>query len=71
MAAAFRKALRSSPTENTRKHLSQTTRVEAWQFTFPPAPESALPTVVFKADETVYLNGATLALEIPYPPGPH
>jgi glyoxylase-like metal-dependent hydrolase (beta-lactamase superfamily II) len=24
--------------ENTRKHLSVTTRVESWNFTFPPAP---------------------------------
>src|SRR6266481_5358875 len=30
--------------ENTRKHLSVTTRVEGWNFTFPPAPAGALPT---------------------------
>jgi glyoxylase-like metal-dependent hydrolase (beta-lactamase superfamily II) len=30
--------------ENTLKHLSTTTRVEGWNFTFPPAPAGALPT---------------------------
>src|SRR6266852_4060469 len=30
--------------ENTRKHLSESTRVEGWNFTFPPSPEGALPT---------------------------
>lgn len=49
--------------ENTRKHLSETTRVEAWKFTFPPAPKGALPTKVFKTDQTIHLNGATLALK--------
>jgi len=49
--------------ENTRKHLAETTRVEDWDFTFPPAPAGALPTKVFVKDETLYLNGATLALK--------
>jgi glyoxylase-like metal-dependent hydrolase (beta-lactamase superfamily II) len=48
--------------ENTRKHLAVTTRVEDWNFTFPPAPASALPTNVITADETLHLNGSTLAL---------
>jgi glyoxylase-like metal-dependent hydrolase (beta-lactamase superfamily II) len=48
--------------ENTRKHLSVTTRVEDWNFTFPSAPAGALPTNVITADETLHLNGATLAL---------
>src|SRR5260370_38466891 len=29
--------------ENTRKHLSTTTRVEGWNFTFPPSPAGAIP----------------------------
>ena len=29
--------------ENTRKHLSTTTRVEGWDFTFPPSPAGAIP----------------------------
>jgi glyoxylase-like metal-dependent hydrolase (beta-lactamase superfamily II) len=49
--------------ENTRKHLSTTTRVEDWNFTFPPAPAGALPTKVLTADETLHLNEATLALK--------
>src|SRR5215472_1691526 len=53
--------------ENTRKHLSTTTRVEDWNFTFPPAPAGALPTKVLTNDETLHLNDATLALKY-YPP---
>jgi len=49
--------------ENTRKHLSTATRVEAWDFTFPPSPAGALPTEVFKQDLTLQLNGTTLALK--------
>jgi glyoxylase-like metal-dependent hydrolase (beta-lactamase superfamily II) len=49
--------------ENTRKHLSVTTRVEDWSFTFPPAPAGALPTKVLTSEETLRLNGATLALK--------
>lgn len=48
--------------ENTRKHPSVTTRVEDWNFTFPPAPTGALPTKLITADETLHLNGTTLAL---------
>ena len=53
--------------ENTRKHLSTTTRVEDWNFTFPPAPAGALPTKVLNNEQTLHLNGATLALKY-YPP---
>jgi glyoxylase-like metal-dependent hydrolase (beta-lactamase superfamily II) len=53
--------------ENTRKHLSVTTRVEDWNFTFPPAPVAALPTRLFNSEQTLQLNGATLALKY-YPP---
>jgi glyoxylase-like metal-dependent hydrolase (beta-lactamase superfamily II) len=49
--------------ENTRKHLSNTTRVEGWKFTFPPAPAGAIPTAVFQDERTVHLNGATIALK--------
>jgi glyoxylase-like metal-dependent hydrolase (beta-lactamase superfamily II) len=49
--------------ENTLKHLSVSTRVEDWNFTFPPAPAAALPTRVITTDETLHLNGATLALK--------
>ena len=49
--------------ENTRKHLSTTTRVEGLDFTFPPAPAGAIPTAVFGEEQTVQLNGATIALK--------
>ena len=49
--------------ENTRKHLSIATRVEAWKFTFPPSPTGALPTEVFKQDLTLHLNGTTIVLK--------
>ena len=49
--------------ENTRKHLSTITRVDDWDFTFPPLPEDALPTEVFKTDRAVDINGATIAFE--------
>jgi glyoxylase-like metal-dependent hydrolase (beta-lactamase superfamily II) len=49
--------------DNTRKYLSTTTRVEDWNFTFPPAPPSALPTKIVTGDETLHLNGSTLALK--------
>jgi len=53
--------------ENTRKHLSETTRAVDWNFTFPPAPPGALPTKVLTGDETLHVNGTTLALKC-YPP---
>ena len=49
--------------ENTRKHLSTSTRVEDWNFTFPPSPPGAIPTEVFNADKTLHLNGTTIALK--------
>ncbi len=49
--------------ENTRKHLSAITRVDDWDFTFPPSPEDAIPTEVFKTDRTLGFNGATIVLE--------
>ena len=49
--------------ENTRKHLSTSTRVEAWKFTFPRSPAGAIPTDVFNADKTLHLNGTTVALK--------
>jgi glyoxylase-like metal-dependent hydrolase (beta-lactamase superfamily II) len=53
--------------ENTRKHLATTTRVEDWNFTFPPGPPGALPTKLITADQTLNLNGTALALKY-YPP---
>ena len=49
--------------ENTRKHLSETTRVDAWNFTFPPSPEGALPTRLFKKEQKLHINETSLVLE--------
>ncbi len=49
--------------KNTRKHLSTSTRVDDWNFTFPPLPAGAIPTDVFNADKTLHLNGTTVALK--------
>ena len=48
---------------NTRKHLSTTTRVEGWNFTFSPWPAGAIPAEVFDDERTVKLNGTTIALK--------
>jgi glyoxylase-like metal-dependent hydrolase (beta-lactamase superfamily II) len=53
--------------ENTRKHLSESTRVDAWNFTFPPSPTGALPTVIVKQDGKLHVNGTTVMLRH-YPP---
>ena len=49
--------------ENTRKHLSQVTRVRDWNFTFPAAPAAARPTIVFASDHKLQINGTTVVLE--------
>jgi glyoxylase-like metal-dependent hydrolase (beta-lactamase superfamily II) len=49
--------------ENTKKHLSTTTRVDDWDFTFPPLPAAAIPTEITGAEKTLHLNGATVALK--------
>jgi glyoxylase-like metal-dependent hydrolase (beta-lactamase superfamily II) len=48
--------------ENTRKHLSTTTRVEGWDFTFPPSPKDAIPAEVFDKEKTLHLNNTRVAL---------
>jgi glyoxylase-like metal-dependent hydrolase (beta-lactamase superfamily II) len=48
---------------NTRKHLSTTTRVEGWNFTFPPSAPGAIPAEVFNDERTMKLNGTTIALK--------
>jgi glyoxylase-like metal-dependent hydrolase (beta-lactamase superfamily II) len=53
--------------ENTRKHMSVATRVDGWDFTFPPSPKGALPTKLFDAVQELQINGTTLRLKH-YPP---
>jgi glyoxylase-like metal-dependent hydrolase (beta-lactamase superfamily II) len=48
---------------NTLKHLEAATRVEDWNFDFPPSPKGALPTRLMKGDEeTLKLDGKTIRL---------
>jgi glyoxylase-like metal-dependent hydrolase (beta-lactamase superfamily II) len=49
--------------ENTKKHLATSTRVEAWDFTFPPSPTGAIPGEVFADEKTLHFNDATIALK--------
>jgi glyoxylase-like metal-dependent hydrolase (beta-lactamase superfamily II) len=53
--------------DNTRKHLSTSTRVDDWAFTFQPSPPGALPATVFDRSRTLHVNGATVELQ-PYQP---
>jgi glyoxylase-like metal-dependent hydrolase (beta-lactamase superfamily II) len=49
---------------NTLKHLQAATRVEDWNFDFPPSPTGALPTRLMKGDtETLKLDGKTIKLK--------
>jgi glyoxylase-like metal-dependent hydrolase (beta-lactamase superfamily II) len=49
--------------ENTKKHLSTSTRVEGWNYTFPPAPPEALPTTIFRDAARLRHNDTALALK--------
>ena len=48
---------------NTKKHLSTSTRVEGWQYTFPPSPAGALPAAVFDDELRVHHNNTSIALK--------
>ena len=48
--------------ENTKKHLSTSTRVAGWSYTFPPAPMGALPTTVFSGAHRLRHNNTSLEL---------
>src|SRR5262250_3181341 len=49
--------------ENTKKHLSTSTRVEGWSYTFAPAPAEALPATIFRDTHHVRHNDTGLALK--------
>lgn len=53
--------------DNTRKHLVNATRVDGWNFTFPPASVAAVPEVVVTTRQVLQVNGETIILE-PYGP---
>ena len=47
---------------NTKKHLSTSTRVEGWNWTFPPAPAGAVPSNVFNDEHRLHHNDTNIAL---------
>jgi glyoxylase-like metal-dependent hydrolase (beta-lactamase superfamily II) len=47
---------------NTKTHLSTSTRVEGWDWTFPAAPSGAIPTVVFDDEHRLQHNDTNLRL---------
>jgi len=49
--------------ENTKKHLSTSTRVDDWAYTFPPAPAEALPATTFRDAHRLHHNDTGLALK--------
>lgn len=49
--------------EKTKEHLSVATRVEGWQWTFPPAAVGARPTTVFSASHQMEHDGVKIHLE--------
>jgi len=48
--------------KNTKKHLSTSTRVEGWSYTFAPAPAEALPTTTFRDAHRLHHNDTSIAL---------
>jgi glyoxylase-like metal-dependent hydrolase (beta-lactamase superfamily II) len=48
---------------NTKKHLSTSTRVEGWHWTFPPAPSSAIPSVVFDDEHRLQHDNTNIRLK--------
>ena len=48
---------------NTKKHLSSSTRVEGWNWTFAAAPAGAVPTVVFDDEHALRHNDTTIRLK--------
>lgn len=48
---------------NTKRHLSTSTRVEGWNWTFPPAPSRAIPSVVFDDEHRLHHNDTNISLK--------
>lgn len=48
---------------NTLKHVSETTRVEDWDYTFKPLPKAALPTMLVKHTKTMQFGGESITLQ--------
>ena len=58
-------AIIASP--NTRKYMSTTSRVDDWNYTFPPSPPNALPTDLVTSARTMKFGGETITIA-PYVP---
>ncbi|WP_266181433.1 MBL fold metallo-hydrolase [Dyella humicola] len=50
-------------TPNTAKYVSQTTRVDDWNYTFPPLAEGGRPTEIITKDRTYQINGETVLVK--------
>ncbi len=48
---------------NTKKHLSTSTRVEGWHYTFRPVPAGARPATVFDDEHHVHQNDTNITLK--------
>jgi glyoxylase-like metal-dependent hydrolase (beta-lactamase superfamily II) len=48
---------------NTLKHVSETTRVEDWDYTFQPLPKAGLPTILVKDSKTMQFGGERITLK--------
>lgn len=48
---------------NTLKHISETTRVEDWDYTFQPLPKAGLPTILVKDSKTMRFGGERITLK--------
>ncbi|HEX8272462.1 MAG TPA: MBL fold metallo-hydrolase [Longimicrobiaceae bacterium] len=53
--------------ENARRRMAARTRVDDWDFTFPPSPRGALPATLVAAERTLRPGGAEVVVR-PYPP---
>jgi glyoxylase-like metal-dependent hydrolase (beta-lactamase superfamily II) len=49
--------------EKTRVHLSKKIRVVDWNYTFQPLPEAALPSILYKNDQTIHFNGSSVVMK--------
>ena len=49
--------------ENTKKHLVTSTRVDDWNYTFPPAPAAALPATIFRDALRLRHNDTAITLQ--------
>ncbi|WP_020655527.1 MBL fold metallo-hydrolase [Massilia niastensis] len=48
---------------NTLKHISETTRVDDWNYTFKPLPKAGLPTILVKDGKTMQFGGELITLK--------